>query len=106
MRNCNSLSDQLVYHDLYRVIVVQDEDTDEESDDEYEANEETALESYTTPLDEDSCSVDEYVVFKEVLQRMYQIFFLNMCRKTVNLTIPVFVAMSRCALSAYYFILL
>jgi len=22
MRNCNSLSDQLVYHDLYRVIVV------------------------------------------------------------------------------------
>ncbi|GFG30315.1 hypothetical protein Cfor_02128 [Coptotermes formosanus] len=49
---------------------IRDEDTDDDSDDEYEANEETALESYTTPLDEESCDVDEYVVFKEVLQHI------------------------------------
>ena len=79
--NCNFLNDQLVYHDLCRVIVSQDEDTDDESDDEYEANEETALESYTTPLDEDTCSIDEYVVFKEVLQSMYQKIFLIWKRK-------------------------
>jgi hypothetical protein len=59
------------YHDSPSVIPSQDEDTDDDSDDEYEANEETALESYTTPLDEESCNVDEYVVFKEVLQRTY-----------------------------------
>ncbi|XP_069686580.1 importin-7 isoform X4 [Periplaneta americana] len=47
---------------------VQDEGTDDDSDDDYEANEETALESYTTPLDEENCNVDEYIVFKEVLQ--------------------------------------
>jgi len=64
---------------------IRDEDTDDESDDEYEANEETALESYTTPLDEDSCSVDEYVVFKEVLQHIqandpewYQVLTANL----------------------------
>lgn len=72
MRNYHFLNDSLVYNDLYSVTVSQDEDTDDDSDEEYEANEETALESYTTPLDEESCSVDEYVVFKEVLQRMYQ----------------------------------
>jgi len=43
------------------------------------------LESYTTPLDEDSCSVDEYVVFKEVLQHIqandpewYQVLTANL----------------------------
>lgn len=41
---------------------------DEDSDDEdYEDNEETALEVYSTPLDEETCDIDEYVVFKEVL---------------------------------------
>lgn len=64
---------------------IRDEDTDDESDDEYEANEETALESYTTPLDEDTCSIDEYVVFKEVLQNIqandpewYQVLTANL----------------------------
>ncbi|KAJ4429638.1 hypothetical protein ANN_21839, partial [Periplaneta americana] len=52
---------------------VQDEGTDDDSDDDYEANEETALESYTTPLDEENCNVDEYIVFKEVLQSRYYI---------------------------------
>lgn len=42
-----------------------EEETD--SEDEFEANEETALETYTTPLDEEN-SVDEYIIFKEVLQ--------------------------------------
>lgn len=49
---------------------------DDTSDDEdYEPNEETALESYSTPLDEDSCEIDEYVVFKEVFQSKNQYFF-------------------------------
>lgn len=44
---------------------------DDTSDDEdYEPNEETALESYSTPLDEDNCEIDEYVVFKEVFQNL------------------------------------
>ncbi|XP_049829348.1 importin-7 isoform X1 [Schistocerca gregaria] len=47
---------------------IQDDDSD--SDDEFEANEETALESYTTPLDEENCDVDEYIVFKEVMQNI------------------------------------
>lgn len=43
---------------------------DDDSDNEYsdDGMEETALESYQTPLDEDSCQVDEYQVFKNVLQ--------------------------------------
>lgn len=54
------------------VATIEDEDTEDDSDDdddeEYDPSEETALESYTTPLDEENCVVDEYVVFKEVLQ--------------------------------------
>lgn len=46
--------------------IVEDESDDEDYDEE---NEETALEMYTTPLDEETCDIDEYVVFKEVLQR-------------------------------------
>ncbi|XP_077868643.1 importin-7 isoform X2 [Saccoglossus kowalevskii] len=37
-------------------------------DDDLEGFEETALESYNTPLDDDNCPIDEYMVFKEVLQ--------------------------------------
>merc|ERR1712098_269800 len=37
-------------------------------DDDYDGCEETSLEAYTTPLDEDECTVDEYNMFKEVLQ--------------------------------------
>lgn len=44
---------------------VADDDTD--SDDDYEPNEETTLESYTTPLDDSNCEIDEYVVFKEIM---------------------------------------
>jgi hypothetical protein len=35
--------------------------------------EETALESYQTPLDEDNCPVDEYQIFKNVLESEYRI---------------------------------
>lgn len=42
-------------------------DEDSESDEDYEPNEETTLESYTTPLDETNCDVDEYIIFKEVM---------------------------------------
>ncbi|XP_072048064.1 LOW QUALITY PROTEIN: importin-7-like [Amphiura filiformis] len=40
---------------------------DEEEDDAYE---ETALEGYNTPLDEEDCSDDEYVIFKLVMQEI------------------------------------
>lgn len=50
---------------------LQDADSEDDDDDEdYEANEETALESYNTPLDDDNCPIDEYVVFKEVMQNV------------------------------------
>lgn len=42
-------------------------DDDSDSDDDYEPNEETTLESYTTPLDENNCEIDEYIIFKEVM---------------------------------------
>ncbi|XP_066138761.1 importin-7 isoform X1 [Euwallacea fornicatus] len=43
-----------------------DDASDDEDDSDYEPNEETVLESYTTPLDEDDCEVDEYLAFKHV----------------------------------------
>ncbi|XP_024936416.1 importin-7 isoform X2 [Cephus cinctus] len=45
-------------------------DDDDDDDSDYEANEETALESYVTPLDSDDTNQDEYVVFKEVMQNI------------------------------------
>ncbi|GFY57812.1 importin-7 [Trichonephila inaurata madagascariensis] len=45
-------------------IVDDDEATDDE---EYEEAEETALEGYTTPLDDDETTIDEYIIFKEVM---------------------------------------
>merc|ERR1711928_90618 len=41
--------------------------SDSDEDDEYDGCEETSLEAYTTPLDEDDCDVDEYNIFKQVL---------------------------------------
>lgn len=46
-------------------------DVDDDDDSEYDGNEETALESYITPLDSDDSNQDEYVVFKEVIQSKY-----------------------------------
>ena len=45
----------------------EDEDSDSDEDDEYDGCEETSLEAYTTPLDEDDCDVDEYNIFKQVI---------------------------------------
>ena len=44
----------------------EDED-DEDDDDDYDGLEETSLEAYTTPLDDDEDTIDEYKVFCEVL---------------------------------------
>lgn len=47
-------------------------DVDDDDDTDFDANEETALESYVTPLDSDDSNQDEYVVFKEVIQSKYR----------------------------------
>ncbi|XP_023238428.1 importin-7-like, partial [Centruroides sculpturatus] len=50
---------------------IQDDDDDDDDDDEEEDGiEETALESYTTPLDEEETPVDEYIIFKDLLQSL------------------------------------
>ena len=46
-------------------------DDDDDDDSVYEPSEETALESYVTPLDSDDTNQDEYIVFKEVMQSKY-----------------------------------
>uniref|UniRef100_A0A1W7RAB8 Importin-7 n=1 Tax=Hadrurus spadix TaxID=141984 RepID=A0A1W7RAB8_9SCOR len=47
-----------------------DEEEDDDDEEEEDGAEETALESYTTPLDEEDTPVDEYVVFKDLLQNL------------------------------------
>ncbi|XP_066600372.1 importin-7 [Prorops nasuta] len=51
----------------------QGDGSDNDDDSEYEANEETALETYTTPLDYEDNNQDEYVVFKEIMQNIERI---------------------------------
>jgi hypothetical protein len=46
------------------------EDSDDSDDEDYDGYDETSLESYTTPLDEEETDVDEYQVFKEVMQQL------------------------------------
>lgn len=49
-------------------------DVDDNSDDEdsdFEPTEETVLETYTTPIDEEECEVDEYQAFKQVMTGGY-----------------------------------
>ena len=48
---------------------IEDEEDEDDDDDEedYDGCEETSLEAYTTPLDDEDCPIDEYNVFKEVL---------------------------------------
>lgn len=41
---------------------------DDSDDDEFDEAEETALESYETPLDKDDCPIDEYQIFKSLIQ--------------------------------------
>ncbi|XP_067127440.1 importin-7 isoform X2 [Centruroides vittatus] len=49
---------------------IQDDDDDDDDDEEEDGIEETALESYTTPLDEEETPVDEYIIFKDLLQSL------------------------------------
>lgn len=56
-------------------------DDEDDDDSDYEANEETALESYTTPLDSDDTNQDEYVFFKEIMQSKCEFFvFCPLCK--------------------------
>ena len=55
---------------------IEDEESESDSDDDYDGCEETSLEAYTTPLDEDDCPVDEYNIFKDVLGAI-QVCFTN-----------------------------
>ena len=50
-----------------KASIEDEEEDDSDSDDDYDGCEETSLEAYTTPLDEDDCPVDEYNIFKDVL---------------------------------------
>ncbi|XP_050295459.1 importin-7 [Anthonomus grandis grandis] len=43
------------------------EDGSDDEDSDYEPNEETVLETYGTPIDEEDCDVDEYLAFKQVM---------------------------------------
>lgn len=43
------------------------EDGSDDEDSDFEPNEETVLESYTTPLDDEECEVDEYQAFKQIM---------------------------------------
>ena len=44
------------------------EESDEDDDDDDDESEETALESYETPLDKEDCDIEEYQIFKTVLE--------------------------------------
>lgn len=43
------------------------DDNSDDDDSEFEPTEETVLETYTTPLDDEDCEVDEYQAFKQVM---------------------------------------
>merc|ERR1719460_2036146 len=47
-----------------------DSESDDSDDEDYDGYEETSLESYTTPLDEEENKIDEYQIFKEVMQQL------------------------------------
>merc|ERR1712083_26747 len=47
-----------------------DSDSDDSDEEDYDGYEETSLESYTTPLDEEENKIDEYQIFKEVMQQL------------------------------------
>ena len=49
-------------------FILQGAGDDSDDDDEYDEAEETPLESYETPLDKEDCAVDEYQVFKGILE--------------------------------------
>jgi len=58
------------------MMMMQAEDGDTDDGEEVE-EEETALESYETPLDKDDCLVDEYQIFKSVLESKTTFSFMS-----------------------------
>lgn len=56
-----------------------DEEDDDDDDEDYDPSEETPLEGYTTPLDDEDCEIDEYVLFKNVLLGEKLIFRILRC---------------------------
>ncbi|CAG9771004.1 unnamed protein product [Ceutorhynchus assimilis] len=46
------------------------EDNSEDEDSDFEPTEETVLEAYTTPLDDEECEVDEYLAFKQTMTNL------------------------------------
>lgn len=48
----------------------EDDDYEDDDDDDDDGTAETALDTYTTPLDADDCPIDEYIIFKEVLHNL------------------------------------
>lgn len=50
--------------------------SDDDDEDELDEIEETALESYETPLDKEDCPVDEYAIFKSLLQSELFVFVI------------------------------
>ncbi|XP_023937974.2 importin-7 [Bicyclus anynana] len=49
---------------------IEEYDSDDDDDDEDFEPDETAIECYTTPLDEDDCTIDEYIKFKNTLSNL------------------------------------
>lgn len=69
------------YAVVYLMFLLQDKSEDGEEDDDYEDDEddeidETALESYETILDKEDCPVEEYQIFKGVLESTFSQYFL------------------------------
>ena len=50
----------------FQTSIEDDSESDDSDDEDYDGYEETSLESYTTPLDEEENKIDEYQIFKEV----------------------------------------
>jgi len=56
-----------------KASIEDDEDSDDSDDDDFDGLEETSLEAYTTPLDEEEGEqIDEYQIFKEVMGAIEQ----------------------------------
>merc|ERR1712025_1567262 len=51
----------------FKINATIEDDEDEDEDDDYDGCEETSLEAYTTPLDDEDCPIDEYNIFREDL---------------------------------------
>lgn len=43
------------------------DDNSDDDDSDFDPTEETLLETYTTPIDDEDCEVDEYEAFKQVM---------------------------------------